>query len=85
MIVMAPMPQWYKKMLELCTLCLALDAGDILFFDRQTTHYGLANASLEDRTGKDINAGQRPMLCLNVTQSWFHNPKNWVDLERIFD
>jgi hypothetical protein len=25
------------------------------------------------------------MLYLNVTQSWFHDPKNWDDWERIFD
>ena len=74
-----------KKMLQLRTLRPALDAGDVLFFDCRTIHYGLANTSMGDKTGKDINAGRRPMLYLNVTQSWFHDPKNWDDRERIFD
>jgi hypothetical protein len=74
-----------KKMLQLRTLRPALDAGDVLFFDCRTIHYGLANTCMGDKTGKDINAGRRPMLYLNVTQSWFHDPKNWDDRERIFD
>jgi hypothetical protein len=74
-----------KKLLQLRTLRPALDAGDVLFFDCRTIHYGLSNTSLGDKTGQDINAGRRPMLYLNVTQSWFHDPKNWDDRERIFD
>jgi len=74
-----------RQLLQLRTLRPALDAGDVVLFDCRTIHYGLANTSQGDTTGKDINAGRRPMLYLNVSQSWFHDPKNWDDRERIFD
>ena len=74
-----------RQLLQLRTLRPALDAGDVVLFDCRTIHYGLANTSRGDTTGKDINAGRRPMLYLNVSQSWFHDPKNWDDRERIFD
>jgi len=64
-----------RQLLELLTLRPALDAGDIVIFDNRTLHYGIANTSKGDTTGKDSNAGRRPMLYLNVTQSWFHDPK----------
>jgi hypothetical protein len=70
-----------RNMLQLRTLRPALDAGDTLFFDPLC----LANTSMGDKTGKEINAGRRPMLYLNVTQSWFHDPKNWDDRDRFFD
>ena len=70
-----------RNMLQLRTLRPALDAGDILFFDPLC----LANTSMGDKTGKEINSGCRPMLYLNVTQSWFHDPKNWDDRDRFFD
>eukprot|EP00985_Skeletonema_marinoi_P017818 scaffold9862_cov117-Skeletonema_marinoi.AAC.3 len=73
-----------RQLLELLTLRPALDAGDIVIFDNRTLHYGIANASKGDTTGKDSNAGRRPMLYLNVTQSWFHDPKNWDDRKSIF-
>ncbi len=73
-----------RDMLQLRTLRPALDAGDVIFFDCRTIHYGLANSSGVDETGRDVNAGRRPMLYVNVSQSWFHDPKNWDDRERIF-
>eukprot|EP00984_Skeletonema_dohrnii_P039001 scaffold42868_cov216-Skeletonema_dohrnii-CCMP3373.AAC.2 len=73
-----------RQLLQLLTLRPALDAGDIVIFDNRTLHYGIANTSKGDTTGKDSNAGRRPMLYLNVTQSWFHDPKNWDDRESIF-
>lgn len=73
-----------KKLLQLRTLRPALDVGDVLFFDCRTIHYGLANTSQGDKTGIDVNVGRRPLLYLNVTQSWFHDPKNWDDREKIF-
>lgn len=74
-----------KNLLQLRTLRLSLCEGDVIFFDCRTIHYGLANTSQGDKTGIDVNAGRRPLLYLNVTQSWFHDPKNWDDRERIFD
>jgi hypothetical protein len=74
-----------KNLLQLRTLRPSLDVGDVLFFDCRTIHYGLANTSHGDKTGIDVNAGRRPLLYLNVTQSWFHDPKNWDDRERIFE
>ncbi|KAL9178813.1 hypothetical protein ACHAXT_003944 [Thalassiosira profunda] len=74
-----------RKLLQLRTIRPALEAGDVLIFDCRTIHYGLANTSPGDPSGKDANAGRRPMLYLNVSQSWFHDPKNWNDRESIFD
>mmetsp|Transcript_9230 Transcript_9230/g.20823 ORF Transcript_9230/g.20823 Transcript_9230/m.20823 type:complete len:644 (-) Transcript_9230:1221-3152(-) len=74
-----------RQSLQLRTLRPALDAGDVVMFDCRTIHYGLANTSEGDKTGKDINAARRPMLYLNITQSWFHDPKNWSTKEKIFD
>ena len=74
-----------KQLLQLQTIRPALDAGDVLIFDNRTLHYGLANTSSGDKSGVNVNAGRRPMLYLNVTQSWFHDPKNWDDRESIFD
>ena len=74
-----------KQLLQLQTIRPALDEGDVLIFDNRTLHYGLANNSNGDKTGVNVNAGRRPMLYLNVTQSWFHDPKNWDDRESIFD
>jgi len=63
-----------RQLLQLLTLRPALDAGDIVIFDNRTLHYGIANTSKGDTTGNS-NAGRRPLLYLNVTQSWFHDPK----------
>ena len=73
-----------RQLLQLRTLRPALDTGDVLFFDCRTIHYGLANTSQGDTKGNDMNAGRRPMLYLNVSQSWFHDPKNWDNMEKIF-
>ena len=74
-----------KKMLWLRTLRPSLVAGDVLIFDCRTIHFGLANYSRGDQSGFNANAGRRPMLYANVTQAWFHDPKNWDDREEIFD
>ena len=75
-----------REMLQLRTIRPALDAGDVVIFDNRTLHYGLANTSERDTgvKGGKSNVGRRPMLYLNVTQSWFHDPKNWDDRESIF-
>jgi hypothetical protein len=73
-----------KKMLWLRTLRPSLEAGDVLIFDCRTIHFGLANTSRGDQSGRNAHAGRRPMLYTNVTQSWFHDPKNWDDREKIF-
>mmetsp|Transcript_33575 Transcript_33575/g.70636 ORF Transcript_33575/g.70636 Transcript_33575/m.70636 type:complete len:314 (+) Transcript_33575:123-1064(+) len=87
-----------RQLLQLRTIRPSLDAGDVVFFDCRTIHYGLANTSKRKKRDDDDNdgtnvhrgaaadaAGRRPMLYLNVSQSWFHDPKNWDDRERIFD
>jgi len=88
-----------RRLLQLRTIRPSLDAGDVVFFDCRTIHYGLANTSKrkkrdddDDDDGTNVHraaaadaAGRRPMLYLNVSQSWFHDPKNWDDRERIFD
>jgi ectoine hydroxylase-related dioxygenase (phytanoyl-CoA dioxygenase family) len=53
----------------------SLEIGDLLLFDCRILHFGLANSS------KDV---ERPLLYTNLTQAWFHDPKNWDDREAIF-
>lgn len=73
-----------RQLLQLHTIRPALNVGDVLIFDNRTLHYGLANTSKGDTTGLNFKSGKRPMLYLNVSQSWFHDPKNWDDRESIF-
>lgn len=73
-----------RQLLQLLTLRPALDAGDVVIFDNRTLHYGISNTSKGDISGKDPNTGRRPLLYLNCSQSWFHDPKNWDDRESIF-
>eukprot|EP00977_Amphora_coffeiformis_P003008 scaffold572_cov229-Amphora_coffeaeformis.AAC.13 len=53
----------------------SLDLGDVLLFDCRILHFGLANTSLKI---------ERPLLYTNMTQHWFHDPKNWDDRRPIF-
>ena len=53
----------------------SLQNGDLILFDCRILHFGLAN------TSKDV---ERPLLYSNMTQAWFHDPKNWNDRETIF-
>lgn len=50
-----------------------LNVGDVLLFDCRILHFGLANTQCE-----------RPMLYVNMTMHWFHDPKNWDQHKRIF-
>lgn len=61
--------------MHLRTLRPSLQIGDALIFDTRTLHFGLANQS-ENR---------RPMLYVNMTHSWFFDPKNWDNKQSIFD
>lgn len=54
----------------------SLQLGDVVLFDCRILHFGLANNS------KDV---ERPLLYVNMTHAWFHDPKNWDDRQRIFD
>ena len=54
----------------------SLQPGDVLMFDCRTLHFGLANQSK--------SGFQRPMLYVNMTHSWFNDPKNWDDRKSIF-
>jgi len=53
-----------------------LDPGDVLLFDCRILHFGLANPS--------DSGVERPILYTNMTISWFHDPKNWDEHQRIF-
>jgi len=53
-----------------------LRAGDALIFDCRILHFGLANQS------SDIF---RPLIYVNHHQTWFVDPKNWNDKERLFE
>lgn len=53
----------------------SLQKGDALIFDTRCLHFGLSNQSNYNR----------PMMYINYTHSWFHDPKNWNNNESIFD
>jgi hypothetical protein len=61
--------------MHLRTLRPSLQIGDALIFDTRTLHCGLANQS----------DARRPMLYVNMTHSWFFDPKNWDDKQSIFE
>ncbi len=54
----------------------SLVMGDALIFDTRVLHFGLANQS---------KTKCRPMLYVNMTHSWFNDPKNWDDERSIFE
>lgn len=69
----------------------SLQVGDALIFDCRVLHFGLANRSKVDDTApltplqKHMPASKRrPMLYVNMTHSWFHDPKNWDMRKGIF-
>jgi hypothetical protein len=68
----------------------SLNMGDALLFDCRVLHFGLANnsscpTSSNDNANSDENIdGRRPLLYMNLTHSWFSDPKNWDDRERLF-
>jgi hypothetical protein len=59
-----------------------LTIGDALLFDCRILHFGLANQLLEKKDSVD---GWRPLLYVNYHHTWFHDPKNWNDKERLFE
>jgi hypothetical protein len=63
-------PLWWKDLVR-----PRLELGDVLLFDCRILHFGLANTS---------DNVERPLLYTNVTQHWFHDPKNWDDQRPIF-
>jgi hypothetical protein len=65
-----------------------LAVGDALLFDCRILHFGLAN-EFQKETGPEgamdaLTAGWRLMLYVNYHHSWFHDPKNWNDNEKLF-
>ena len=60
----------------------SLRLGDAIIFDCRVLHFGLANRSRIDPL--DSLSGRRPMLYVNLTHSWFHDPKNWDLNKKIF-
>lgn len=59
-----------------------LSIGDAVLFDCRILHFGLANQLLEKKDSVD---GWRPLLYVNYHHTWFHDPKNWNDKERLFE
>ena len=53
----------------------SLEVGDALLFDTRVLHFGCANQSKKKC---------RPMLYVNMTHTFFHDPKNWDDQHSIF-
>lgn len=74
-----------ERVMHLRMIRPSLEMGDALIFDTRVLHQGLANTSTLDKDAADANEGRRPMLYVNLTHSWFHDPKNWDDRKGIFD
>ena len=74
-----------EKAMHMRMIRPSLEMGDALIFDTRVLHQGLANTSTPDEDAADANQGRRPMLYINLTHSWFHDPKNWDDRKGIFD
>eukprot|EP00978_Attheya_sp_CCMP212_P043149 scaffold276630_cov56-Attheya_sp.AAC.2 len=68
----------------------SLALGDALIFDCRILHFGLANRcppptpTPNDSSSCVDTSGWRPMLYMNMTHAWFHDPKNWNDRQAIF-
>lgn len=62
----------------------SLQLGDALLFDTRTLHFGLANMSHRSCSSNESGL-RRPMLYVNMTHSWFFDPKNWDDKQSIFE
>ncbi len=54
----------------------SLQLGDAVIFDTRTLHFGLANL-------RESNT-RRPILYVNMTHSWFFDPKNWDNKKSLF-
>eukprot|EP00957_Ditylum_brightwellii_P186471 14197476-Ditylum_brightwellii.AAC.1 len=71
--------------MHLRTIRPSLRLGDAVIFDCRVLHFGLANKKEQEHDGKGEGGIRRPMLYVNMTHSWFHDPKNWDDRETIFE
>ncbi len=74
-----------ERVMHLRMIRPSLEMGDALIFDTRILHQGLGNTSTLNKDAADANEGRRPMLYVNLTHSWFHDPKNWDDRKGIFD
>ena len=61
---------------DLFTIRPSLCVGDALIFDCRVLHFGMANMSKTSQ--------RRPLLYVNLTHTWFVDPKNWEDREKLF-
>jgi len=66
-----------------------LQVGDALLFDCRALHFGLANTSgskLNSTDDEEQAKGlvRRALLYVNYHQSWFSDPKNWNNNEKLF-
>ena len=61
---------------DMFTIRPSLCVGDALIFDCRILHFGMANMSKTSQ--------RRPLLYINLTHTWFVDPKNWEDRERLF-
>lgn len=60
----------------------SLQLGDAVIFDTRTLHFGLANRNRLENRGE---GKRRPLLYINLTHSWFFDPKNWNNRQSIFE
>lgn len=69
--------------LHMRTIRPSLQLGDAIIFDTRTLHFGLANRT--STSGSTAMPGlRRPLLYVNLTHSWFFDPKNWDNKQSIF-
>lgn len=65
------------------TMRPSLQLGDAIIFDTRTLHFGLANRNVNESI-ESTSGSRRPMLYVNLTHSWFFDPKNWDDKQSLF-
>ena len=66
------------------TIRPSLQLGDAIIFDTRTLHFGLANRDSNGSSSSEVLGLRRPLLYVNLTHSWFFDPKNWDDKQSIF-
>jgi len=80
----------YKKSLQLSKLRAKSDVHKNNIFKNLITVPSPISKNDEDSNNSVLNLSElvplkRPIIYVNYHHSWFHDPKNWNDKEKLFD